>query len=233
MKNKPAMTIVIILLFSALAVCAAAVLWPEKGLSGASSFEKKPSSVPFYEKRLSGVPLYEQPTNETCGEAAFLMAWNYTHADKPLNMDKVIGTAAQKGWYVNPDPAHIFTSPDHMQDMAAYYASQNAAPAPEAGHVSDQTQALLFLFSQLTQGHPVIVDVNTDMGNIKSPAHFVVVTGVSFTDTQIYYNDPYGYIAPANHGADQQRADWALFWNSWRNNGDDNGQGNGWYMLVK
>jgi hypothetical protein len=230
MNNKSVRTIGIVLLLSAIGICAAVTFLPAKESSAA---EKGWFSMPLPDKMLSGVPLYEQPTNETCGQASFVMAWNYTHPDKPLNVDGVVGTATKNGWYIYRDAAKVFTSPDHMGDMATYYAGHNDAPNPEVGHILDETQAMLFLYYQLTQNHPVIVDVNTDMGNTESSTHFVVVTGVSFADSEIYYNDPYGYIAPAVHEADQEHADWTIFWNSWRNNGDDNGDGNGWYMIVK
>ncbi len=160
------------------------------------------------------------------------MAWNYTHPNQPLNLNDVITTAIQMGWYIPSDPAGVYTSPAHMHDMANYYASQNDAQSPEVGHITNQQQGLMFLFSQIMLGRAVIVDVTTVIGDSESPAHFVVVTGVSLIDAKIDYNDPYGYIAPDKHQADQIRADWPTFWNSWINNGDDNNQGNGWYMIL-
>src|SRR5690349_20023712 len=161
------------------------------------------------------------------------MAWNYAHPDKALVMADVIAKATLEGWYVNPDPAGVFTSPAHMSDMAAYYAGQHAEQGPDTGQMTDADQALMFLSSQVYMGHPVVTDVNTIMGDPDSPAHYVVVTGVSLTQRLVYYNDPYGYIAPGSHEAAEKSADWDVFWNSWINNGDDNNQGNGWYMIVK
>jgi hypothetical protein len=208
---------------------------PAKKLSGVASYPLSlaatPSSDP--EKNLSEVPLYPQPNAETCGEAAFVMAWNYAHSNEALNLDEVIAVAAQMGWYIPSDPAGVYTSPAHMLDMANYYASQHGAQSVETGQMTNSQQALLFLFSQVMLGHPVIVNVTTLIGDIESPAHFVVVTGVSLIDAEIYYNDPYGYIAPNQHQADQGRVHWTMFWNSWSNNGDDNNKGNGWYMIVE
>src|SRR5882762_1368024 len=125
MSKKNSRIFKITILLCAVVTCAAVVVLPERKLSGVQLFpglqtELTPSSSG--EENLSEVPLYQQPTNETCGEAAFLMAWNYTHQNKLLNLDKVISTATQKGWYVNPDPAGVYTSPAHMSDMANYYA---------------------------------------------------------------------------------------------------------------
>jgi hypothetical protein len=120
-----------------------------------------------------------------------------------------------------------------MYDMGNYYAEQNGIQSPEVGQMTNSQQAWMFLVSQIMVGHPVIVDVTTIINDIDSQAHFVVVTGFSLTDATIDYNDPYGYIAPDKHQANQERVSWTTFWNSWSNNGDDNGEGNGWYMVVK
>jgi hypothetical protein len=212
MSTKNVDTLRLILFLCAIMTFAAVMILPEKKLP---------------------VPLYPQPTDETCGEAAFLMAWNYMHPNKALEMNDVIATASQEGWYINPDPAGVFTSPAHMVDMATYYAGQQGEQSPETGQMTDSEQALMFLFSQVILGHPVVADVNTIMGDPESPAHYVVVTGVSLTQRVVYYNDPYGYIAPGSHQAAEKSADWTIFWNSWINNGDDNNKGNGWYMTVK
>ena len=161
------------------------------------------------------------------------MAWNYAHPNKPLNVEGIISRATQQGWYFPADPAKVYTSPAHMGAMGTYYAAHNNEPAPEVGQMGNSPQALLFLYSQIVLGHPVIVDVTTDIGNTHSAAHFVVVTGVSLMDTQISYNDPYGYISPGHHQAAQELANWLAFWNSWSANGDDQGRGDGWYMIVK
>lgn len=214
----------------------AAVILPERKLSGVATYPDFLTAIVATSdatENLTDVPLYSQPTAETCGETAFVMAWNYIHPDKALDIREVISFATQEGWYVPSDPAGVYTSPSHMYDMGNYYAGQHGSPSPEVGHMTDSQQALTFLFSQMMLGRPVIVDVTTIIDDIDSAAHFVVVTGVSLTDATIEYNDPYGYIAPDKHQANQERVKWSTFWNSWRNNGDNNGEGNGWYMIVK
>lgn len=215
---------------------AAAVVLPEKKLSGVATYPDFLTAIaatPDFEENLTGVPLYPQPTGETCGETAFVMAWNYTHPNKALDIREVISLATNKGWYVPSDPTGVYTSPGHMKDMANYYAEQNGIPGPEVGQMAASQPALIFLLSEMMLGHPVIVDVTTIITDVNSDAHFVVVTGVSLTDGTIDYNDPFGYITPDKHQANQEHVQWATFWNSWSNNGDNNGEGNGWYMVVK
>jgi hypothetical protein len=210
---------------------AALVVLPERKLSGIA-YPMSQVGTPSLEPNLTDVPLYQQPTSETCGEAAFVMAWNYAHPDQMLDLNTVIALAIQNGWYIPGDPVGVYTSPAHMQEMASHYATQNNALTPGTGQMVDEQQALLFLFSQIIMGRPVVVDVNTIIGDTQSGAHFVVVTGISLIDGEIEYNDPYGYIGPTEHQADKKRERWTTFWESWRNNGDDNNKGNGWYMVV-
>lgn len=178
------------------------------------------------------VPLYPQPTGETCGQTTFVMAWNYAHADYALQIPDVIAISTRQGWYIPNDPTGVYTSPAHMLAIADSYAQQYGAAAPANGHLLESFQALTFLVSQLAQGHPVIVDVNTIMGDVTSSTHFVVVTGVSLSGELITYNDPFGYISPGRHQASQETTDWNTFWASWGSNGDANNDGNGWYMIV-
>jgi len=237
MKTKFRRTFKIILIsLCTVATCAAAIVVPERKLSGVPLYQfltQTPSPDPAPEENLEEVPLYSQPTGETCGEAAFVMAWDYAHPTQTLNLNDVIVKAIEQGWYIPGDPAGVYTSPDHMRDMAAYYAALHGTSSPETGQVNNSQHGLLFLFSNIILGRPVIVDVNTIMGDTSSTAHFVVVTGVSLLDGEISYNDPYGYISPYERQAGQRRAQWDVFWNSWSNNGDDNGKGNGWYMVVR
>lgn len=236
MKTTIRRTFLILLLVVAIFVTTAAVVvLPDKRLTGVPMYQGLPAeSLPSLgaEENLTGVPLHAQPNDETCGEAAFLMAWDYVHPTQTLNLDTVIAMAIQQGWYIPYDQAGVYTSPDHMRDMTSYYATQHSAPSPEVGQVTTPQHGLLFLYSQIVMGHPVVVDVNTIIGDTESAAHFVVVTGVSLIDAKIYYNDPYGYISATEHQAGQRSADWATFWDSWSNNGDDNGKGNGWYMII-
>lgn len=236
MKTTIRRTFLTLLLIVAIFVTTAAVVvLPEKRLAGVPMYQGLPaSSLPSLgaEETLPGVPLHAQPNDETCGEAAFLMGWDYVHPTQTLNLDAVISMAIQQGWYIPSDPAGVYTSPGHMYDMASYYADQHNVRRPEVGQITAPQHGLLFLYSQIVTGHPVIVDVNTIMGDTESSAHFVVVTGVSLIDAEIYYNDPYGYISATEHQAGQRSADWSTFWESWSNNGDDNGKGNGWYMVV-
>lgn len=236
MSSSIGRTLKIILFLCAIVTCAGVIVLPERKLSGVGPYPGFLTGIiPFSdaEKNLTGVPLYPQPTAETCGETAFLMAWNYVHSNKALDVRDVILLATQKGWYLPLDPTGVYTSPAHMRDMANYYASQNGAQSVDTGQMTNSQQALMFLFSQIVLGHPVIVDVTTVIGDTDSQAHFVVVTGVSLIDAEIFYNDPFGYIAPDKHQAHQARADWTSFWTSWSTNGDDNNNGNGWYMIVE
>jgi hypothetical protein len=224
------------LLCAILGTCGAAVALPGRQLSGVVYELEAPTDAPGPPDPgpgLEGVPLYEQPTLESCGETAFVMDWNYTHPDTPLNLTSVISNATRQGWYLPGDPAKVFTSPAHMADMANYYAAHNNIPEAEVGRVTGSQEGWMLLFSRMMLGQPVVVDVTTVMGDTGSAAHFVVVTGVSLIDGEIYYNDPYGYIALGEHEPAQQHADWDIFWHSWSENGDAGGQGNGWYMIVK
>jgi RHS repeat-associated protein len=163
------------------------------------------------------VPVVAQPTGDTCGEASFVMIWNYTHPNNPLNVDSVITIAQGNGWYtprIKP-----FTSPQGLTALASYYATFYQVTEPKSGQVSMTNEGLMKeqLTNLVNPGTPVLVDVNTIMGELSSTTHFVVITAIQ--DDVVYYNDPFG-IEEEGHSAKTATSSWKAFWNSWLNNSD-------------
>lgn len=196
----------------------------ENGIPVSSPEIQTPQTIQLY-----NVPVISQSLGTSCGEAAFAMAYNYAYPDNPISEWDVIQVAVTHGWYKLNDPARVFTSPVHLQDIGNFFAGINVT----AGNVSrfDPVSAEQLLIEQLLQGHPVIVDVNAIMGDTGSSSHFVVVTGIDLQKELVYYNDPYGYNPSGARQAGRRISAWNIFWNSWAGNSDPNGAG--WYMTLK
>jgi len=169
------------------------------------------------------VPLLGQSRATSCGEAVIVMTYNYAHPESPLNETDVIAYAAEMGYFT--EGAEPFTSPANMVNITRHYTNDYSS-----GRVFNSDQGLSLLIRKLKNGEPVIIDVQTDLTDPTSGAHFVVVTGVA-VDTNdpgaitIYYNNP-------QTGANESAA-WdgeTGIWRAWQNNPDPGGSG--WWLVI-
>jgi hypothetical protein len=185
-------------------------------------------SNPVYgSQNLLNVDMVQQPPRSTyCGQAAYTMAYNYAHKSSPATLGAVINDADKQGWHTGGYP---YTSPDNMKNMAGSYGGY------ESNYVSNNAvggDAMKLIMGQIQSGNPVIVDYSTNPSNNAAsidPAesHFVVVTGFSIDGSgavTITYNDPLT--------GDVANKPWDTFSTTWLNNGDDRGNGNGWWLVV-
>ena len=104
------------------------------------------------------------------------------------------------------------------------------ADGVKSGAVVHPDQALALLTHNLEEGEPVIIDVRARFYDPDSPAHFIVVTGIS-VETEpgnalvIQYNDPLtGTRESARWDGNEG------VWNAWQNNLDPGGSG--WWMVI-
>jgi hypothetical protein len=151
------------------------------------------------------------------------MAYNYANPDAPMTEGRVIEYAIQQGYYT--EFRWPFTSPEGMLAIAGSYA-----PGLRTGLVSTQEQGLAVLVDQLREGEPVIIDVPLRLDDIRSVAHFILVTGISRDregagDILIHYNDPWTgeeLVVPwdGNGG----------IWEGWKENTDPGGPG--WWLAI-
>lgn len=159
----------------------------------------------------------------SCGEAAITMAYNYANLDSPIDEREVIDFARAQGYFT---PQRLpFTSPQNMVEIARNYAG-----GVRSGVVVHPNQGLALLTYNLQEGEPVIIDVRARLYDPDSPAHFIVVTGMSVDAERgnalmIHYNDPLT--------GTRESARWAGnegIWNAWQNNPDPGGSG--WWMVI-
>jgi len=192
-----------------------------------TAFAPRPESYWARQLRLHGkmnlpVDAIRQAKATSCGEAAFVMAYNYAYPETKVTETQVIELAAGEGWYTELN--FPYTSPEDMGNIARHYAD-----TVSTGSVDEKDEALSFLIETLTGGDPLIIDLLTRLGDPASGAHFVVVTGVmlkegSPDETWIYFNDPLWGSRRAKWNGDKG------VWNSWLNNGDPGGSG--WWMVI-
>ncbi len=202
---------------------------------------------------IQNVSLVNQENYTSCGEAAFVMAWNYRHSDQRLTLDAVETAALKIGVYYPaslPGPhGYRGTSPAGMQAIGEVYASKYRAQAPLAGNLNldngdayAQQEAIGLLFSQLSAGYPVIIeatDIIGDPSRTINDSHYVVVTGMDFDARRVTYNDPYLYLSTSGkYSGGGRTADWSEVWASWSANrdilpGTNLHAGRGWYMVVR
>jgi uncharacterized protein YvpB len=164
----------------------------------------------------------QQSLTTSCGEAAIAMAYQYADKGSILDEESIVEYAMAEGLYT-PDAAP-FTSPAAMVAIGRHFAG-----TVETRNVFSRREGLAILEQELQAGQPVIIDVTTFLGDTRSGAHFVLVTGVS-TDPQsgittITFNNPLT--------GQQQAAAWDGsdgVWNSWQNNRDPGGTG--WWMVL-
>jgi len=202
---------------------------------------------------LPTVPLVSQQDFTSCGEAAFAMGWNYRHPDRSLEIGMVEKLGMKLGVYYpasSPDPrGYLGTSPSGMVVIGDYYAVEyNQLPATtgnidlDNGGAFSRLEAKGLLYSQLSAGNPVIIEVTDDIGNpskIYNDSHYVTITGMNFDAGIVLYNDPLVSLSMSGKYSGYARsAEWSQVWTSWFNNKDINpGQGGhpgrGWYMIVR
>lgn len=201
---------------------------------------------------LIDVPSVNQQDYTSCGEAAFVMGWNYHHPDWVLDVGSVEATGLQLGVYFSAllPGAHNYlgTSPSGMEAVGDYYSDKYGLPEPTAGNIDlekgeayGRLEARGLLFDQLSAGNPVIIEVTDILGSPSKTAndsHYVIVTGMNFDTGRVTYNDPYIDLSMAGKvSGDSRLAEWSDLWASWSNNRDINpGEGGhpgrGWYMIV-
>jgi hypothetical protein len=169
------------------------------------------------------IPPLAQMQATSCGEAVIVMTYNYAHPESPLNEADVIAYAAEKGYFT--EASEPFTSPANMVKIARNYTNDYSS-----GKVFSSDQGLALLIRRLKNGEPVIIDVQTNLNDPTSGAHFVVVTGLIVDPNDpdlvtIHYNNPQTGV--------NESALWAGetgIWRSWQNNPDPGGSG--WWMVI-
>jgi hypothetical protein len=167
------------------------------------------------------VPVIQQSIGTSCGEAAIVIAYNYAYPGTPISEQEAIDYATAEGYFTEDIPP--YTSPANMVKIAEFYADDVSS-----GTVRDSDQGLRLLVQKLQSGTPVIIDVLSNLTDLGSEAHFVVVTGI-FVDPEneviIHYNDPLT--------GTKELAAWSGaegIWNAWQNNGDPGGPG--WWLTI-
>ena len=169
------------------------------------------------------IPPLTQLQVTSCGEAVIVMTYNYAHPESPLNEVDVIAYAAENGYFT--EAAEPFTSPANMVKIARNYTNDFSS-----GRVFNSDQGLALLIRRLKDGEPVIIDVQTDLTDPNSGAHFVVVTGVAVDSNDpnlvtIYYNNPQTGVSESALWSGETG-----IWRSWQNNPDPGGSG--WWMVI-
>jgi uncharacterized protein YvpB len=181
---------------------------------------------------LTEVPLYSQLDNPgvewtSCGPTSLAMALD-DRGQGPTPQEVIAYATSHFGQdgeqlYKPNDPARVFTSPQHLYEIAQHYGD------PVQGWVTDNHSARQQLRALLADGLPVIVDVTVALvENGPTAAHFVTVTGLDANNT-IYLNDPYG----EGMGGRLRAVAWEDFYWAWQNNGDGHVSGLGWWMVVE
>ena len=169
------------------------------------------------------VPPFAQMQVTSCGEAVIVMTNNYAHPESPLIEADVIAYATEMGYFT--EAAEPFTSPANMVKITRHYTNNFSS-----GSVFSADQGLALLIRNLKNGDPVIIDVQTNLNDPTSGAHFVVVTGVAVDPTDpgvitIYYNNPQTGV--------NESAVWngdTGIWRAWQNNPDPGGSG--WWLVI-
>jgi uncharacterized protein YvpB len=181
---------------------------------------------------LTAVPLYSQLDNlgvewTSCGPTSLAMALNYR--GEGTTPQAVVEYATShtgrdgEQLYKPRDPAKVFTSPQHLYEIAGHYGD------PVQGWATDRESGQAKLRELLSDDLPVIVDVTVSISkNGSAAAHFVVVTGIDANGT-VYVNDPYGEGLGGQHRA----LAWEDFYWAWQNNGDGHVGGHGWWMVAE
>jgi uncharacterized protein YvpB len=198
------------------------------------------------------VPLISQQDYTSCGEAAFAMGWNYRHPELALDIGMVEAIGLKLNVYfpaLSPTPrGYLGTSPSGMEAIGNYYAFKHNLPDPTVGNIDfdmggayARLEAKGLLYSQLSTGNPVIIEVTDIVGNpnkIYNDSHYVIVTGMNFDTDIVTYNDPLVNLSMSGKYSGLGRsAEWSQIWASWFNNkdinpGESGHPGRGWYLIV-
>ena len=201
---------------------------------------------------LQKVPLVSQQDYTSCGEAAFAMGWNYRHSDLALDIKMVetIGTTLDVYFpALSSKPrGYLGTSPSGMEVIGDYYAAKYNLIPPTTGNIDldnggayARMEAKGLLYSQLSAGNPVIIEVTDAIGNpskIYNDSHYVAVIGMNFDTDIVKYNDPLVNLSMSGKYSGYGRyAEWSQIWASWFinrdiNPGEGGHPGRGWYMIV-
>jgi uncharacterized protein YvpB len=201
---------------------------------------------------LQKVPLVSQKDYTSCGEAAFTMGWNYMHPDRVLDIGEVERIGLALNVYFPARSLHpggyLGSSPSGMEGIGDYYAVKNDYLPPTAGNIVldngaayARLEAKGLLYSQLSAGNPVIIEVTDSIGNpskIYNDSHYVIVTGMNFDTDIVMYNDPLVNLSMSGKYSGYGRfAEWSQIWASWFNNKDidpakGGHPGRGWYMII-
>ena len=180
--------------------------------------------TPLYQTKL-GYPYPE--SNTYCGEVAFTMAYNSVY-DPDLVVQSVVEYADANKLHTGGYP---YTSPANMVELAASYVDRNYLITGNVS-VTNPNEGLQLLFSQLQDMNSVIVDIVTPVkmqsgswDKLGGDSHFVTVTAIVTINgiTTVFYNDPL---------TGQTSAPWDVFYRAWTTNGDTDGTGNGWYLII-
>jgi hypothetical protein len=201
---------------------------------------------------LPKVPLVSQQDYTSCGEAVFIMGWNYKNPSQTLDIEMVetIGMTLKVYFPASSTEPHGYlgTSPSGMKVIGDYYADKYKRTPPTAGNINldsggayARLEAIGLLYSQLSSGNPVIIEVTDAIGNPSktyNDSHYVIVTGMNFDAGIVTFNDPLVNLSMSGKilGAGRS-AEWSQIWASWFNNKDINPgkgghPGRGWYMIV-
>jgi uncharacterized protein YvpB len=201
---------------------------------------------------LQKVPLVNQQNYTSCGEAAFAMGWNYRHPEWGLDIGMVETIGQTLGIYFparsSKPRGYLGTPPSGMEVIGDYYAAMYNLLPPTVGNIDldnggayARLEAKGLLYSQLSAGNPVIIEVTDIIGTpskIYNDSHYVIVTGMNFDTGIVTYNDPLINLSMSGKYSGYNRsAEWTQIWASWFNNKDINpGEGGhpgrGWYMIV-
>jgi hypothetical protein len=201
---------------------------------------------------LRGVPLVSQPNYTSCGEAAFAIAWNYRHPDWALEIGTLETAGLKIGVYFPASlpglHGYLGTSPAGMEAIGKYFADRHQVLPPTVGNINldnggayARQEARGLLYSQLSAGNPVIIEVTDILGapsKTYNDSHYVVITGMDFDAGRVTYNDPYLSLSTSGEYAGLERyAEWDAVWISWFTNRDINPgtnvpAGRGWYLVV-
>jgi len=202
---------------------------------------------------LQNIQLISQQDYTSCGEAAFAMGWNYRHPELAVDIALVeeIGLRLNVYFTASSESQHGYlgTPPAGMEAIGDYYANLYNLNQPTTGNIDlnkggayARLEAKGLLYSQLSTGNPVIIEVTDNIGNpdnFYNDSHYVIVTGMNFDTNIVTYNDPLVNLSMSEKYSGLGRlAEWSQIWNSWFNNKDINpGEGGhpgrGWYMIVR
>ncbi len=197
------------------------------------------------------VAMIDQQNYTSCGEAAFAMGWNFLHPNLVQEVPRIEAVGLKIGAYFpaqHPGPGgYVGTSPKGMQSIGEFFAEQYKVLEPVVGNIdlregdpAAQLEAKGLLYSQLSTGHPVIIEVTDVIGDPSTTlndSHYVIITGMDFDNEKVTYNDPYTNLSSSGKYSGYARvASWEAVWASWSRNRDHNPGsseriGRGWYMI--